>query len=121
MTETTPQFEVRDRTEESRYVLIDKDTTEHDPVIGQEAYVDVDSDDGIQRVLYHTEVSPAYGGQGLGSFLVKAVVEDTIARGYAVVPVCPYVAKWLPRHPAYAAHVVQPTPAHLRAVEARKP
>jgi len=35
------------------------------------------------------------------------------------VPVCPYVKSWLPKHPEYAEHVVEPTRAHLRAIASR--
>lgn len=52
--------------------------------------------------------------------LVRGAVEQAIADGYAVVPVCPYVAAWLPKHPEYSAHVVQPTSRHLGALRTRK-
>ncbi|WP_120523027.1 GNAT family N-acetyltransferase [Arthrobacter celericrescens] len=113
------RFEVQDRPEESRYVLIDRGTDgSTQDVIGEESYVDVDADGAIQRVLFHTGVSEDYAGQGLASVLVRAAVEDVIGAGYAVVPVCPYVAAWLPKHPEYADSVVKPTPAHFRAVKA---
>lgn len=88
-------------------------------MIGEEAYVDVEDGGSIQRVLYHTDVSSEYGGQGLASFLVGQVVHDVVAAGSAIVPVCPYVAGWLPKHPEYDEHVVKPRPAHLQAVAAR--
>lgn len=116
------RFEVQRRDGESRYVLLHHDG-EGSPVqeAGVEAYVTVDSagDADPQRVFYHTEVSEAYAGQGLGSVLVRSAVEDAIAGGYAIVPVCPYVAKWLTKHPEYAEHVVKPRPEHLRAVRDR--
>ncbi|WP_031464458.1 GNAT family N-acetyltransferase [Sciscionella sediminilitoris] len=118
---TENRFEVQERPEESRYVLIDLEAA--DPagnVIGEESYVDVENSGNTERVLFHTGVSEDYGGRGLASFLVHDVVEDVIAKGYAVVPVCPYVAAWLPKHPEYAEHVVKPAPAHLRAVDARQ-
>ncbi|GAA3113730.1 putative GNAT family acetyltransferase [Kribbella aluminosa] len=114
---TDQRFEVQNRAEESRYVLIDH---ESGGVIGEEDYVDVTADAGVQRVLFHTGVSDEYSGQGLASRLVRAVVDDVIAQGYAIVPVCPYVAAWLPKHPEYADHVVKPRPEHLRAVAARE-
>ncbi|WP_115790127.1 GNAT family N-acetyltransferase [Arthrobacter silvisoli] len=116
---TDSRFEVQDRPEESRYVLIDRgaDGSAQD-VIGEESYVDVDAAGETQRVLFHTGVSEDYAGQGLASVLVRAAVEDVIAAGYAIVPVCPYVAAWLPKHPEYADSVVKPAPAHFRAVQA---
>ncbi|GAA1594456.1 MULTISPECIES: GNAT family N-acetyltransferase [Kribbella] len=110
---TDQRFEVQNRPGESRYVLID---TESGEVIGEEDYVDVEN----QRVLFHTGVSDAYSGQGLASQLVRAAVDDVIANGYAIVPVCPYVAAWLPKHPEYADHVTKPRPEHLKAVAAHE-
>ena len=101
---------VIDRPEELRYVLLDGDTE-----IGEESYVDTDG----ERIVFHTFVSEDYAGQGLASQLVRAVVDDIVERGMKVVPVCPYVKAWLPKHPEYAAHVVAPTRAHLRAIAAR--
>lgn len=116
-TMTDERFEVQGRPDESRYVLIDHEAG--DQVIGEEEYVDVEAADGVQRVLFHTGVSDDYTGQGLASVLVRAVVDDVIAHGYTIVPVCPYVAAWLPKHPEYAPHVLKPHPQHLRAVAAR--
>lgn len=115
---TDERFDVRDQPEESRYILIDHDAA--DSVIGEESYVDVSADGGIQRVLFHTGVSEDYNGQGLASFLVRNVADDIVARGYAIVPVCPYVVAWLPKHPEYGDHVVEPTSEHRRAVAARQ-
>ena len=116
---TDERFEVQGRPAESRYVLVDHEAA--NKVIGEEDYVDVEAaDGGVQRVLFHTGVSDDYSGQGLASQLVRAVVEDVIANGYAIVPVCQYVAAWLPKHPEYAEHVVKPRPEHLRAVASRE-
>lgn len=49
--------------------------------------------------LVHTEVREGFEGQGLGSRLVRAVLEDLRERGIAVVPKCPFVLSWLQRHP----------------------
>lgn len=55
------------------------------------------SDDFI--VLSHTEVLEGFAGQGLGSRLVRAVLEDLRERGMAVIPKCPFVVAWLHKHP----------------------
>ena len=53
-------------------------------------------------VLAHTEVEPAFEGQGVGGQLVRAVLDDIRERGdLEVVPTCPFVAAWLGRHPEY--------------------
>jgi predicted GNAT family acetyltransferase len=53
-------------------------------------------------VFTHTEVSPAYEGRGVGGALARAVMEDSRHRGRTVVPICPFLAGWLDKHPGYA-------------------
>jgi uncharacterized protein len=50
-------------------------------------------------VLVHTEVDPAYKGQGLGDVLVHGALDDLRERGLAMRPVCPFVTAYLRRHP----------------------
>lgn len=116
---TSERFTVQHAADTRRYLLIDTDAVGDAQAIGEEAYVDVEGSDAQERVLFHTEVSENYAGQGLASVLVRGAVEQAIADGYRIVPVCPYVARWLPKHPEYAEHVVAPTAAHLRAVNER--
>jgi uncharacterized protein len=53
-------------------------------------------------VLVHTEVDPEREGEGLGNTLVKGALDDLRSRGLKVVPVCPFVAAYIRRHPDYA-------------------
>jgi len=46
-------------------------------------------------VFPHTEIDPAFGGRGLGTVLVAGAVADVAQRGETIVPVCPFVAKYL--------------------------
>jgi predicted GNAT family acetyltransferase len=50
-------------------------------------------------VLVHTEVDEAVEGTGVGSQLVRGALADLRARGLRVVPLCPFVAAYLRRHP----------------------
>jgi uncharacterized protein len=52
--------------------------------------------------LIHTEVDPAFDGQGLGERLVAGALEDLRARGLKLVPLCPFVRAYLRRHPDQA-------------------
>ena len=61
---------------------------------------------GDVLVIPHTETSPAYGGRGFASRLIRFVLDDVAARGLQVDPVCPFVDSFLRRHPEYE---------HLRA------
>ncbi|OLT14518.1 hypothetical protein BJF78_18855 [Pseudonocardia sp. CNS-139] len=49
----------------------------------------------------HTEIDTAYEGRGLGSSLAKAALDTARARGWAVHPLCPFVRRWIERHPDY--------------------
>ncbi|MEV6372986.1 N-acetyltransferase [Micromonospora musae] len=57
----------------------------------------------------HTEVDPEFEGEGVGSTLARAVMDDARAKGRTVVPICPFIAKWLTRHPEYEQIVVRTT------------
>jgi len=51
--------------------------------------------------LVHTEVPAALGGRGIGSKLVRELLEDVRARGLKVVARCPFVAAWMGKHPEF--------------------
>ena len=51
--------------------------------------------------LQHTEVPPELGGRGIGSRLVREVLEDVRTRGLKVVAACPFVRGFLGKHPEY--------------------
>ncbi|MGW0213935.1 GNAT family N-acetyltransferase [Micromonospora chokoriensis] len=57
----------------------------------------------------HTEVDPAFEGRGVGSTLARAVMDDARARRRTVVPICPFLADWLVKHPEYESIVVRST------------
>lgn len=52
-------------------------------------------DDHCHLAFTHTEVDPAFAGRGLGGTLVAEAMTDVAARGETVVPVCPFVVKYL--------------------------
>ncbi|MEW2516071.1 MULTISPECIES: GNAT family N-acetyltransferase [Streptomyces] len=80
---------------------------------GLTAYRDRDA----QRVFYHTEIDDAFAGQGLASRLVQEALTDVRESGKRIVPVCPYVAKFLKRHEEFADLVDPVTPDVLRWLE----
>lgn len=65
---------------------------------GLTAYRDRDD----RRVFFHTEIDDAHAGQGLASVLVEQALTDVRAAGMRIVPVCPYVAKFLTKHQEFA-------------------
>ena len=56
--------------------------------------------DGRMAVT-HTEVDEAFEGRGFGSRLVAEVLDDARRQGLDVVPLCPFVASFIQRHPEY--------------------
>ncbi|MFI7001651.1 GNAT family N-acetyltransferase [Nocardia sp. NPDC050175] len=59
-----------------------------------------------ETVFIHTEIDGAFSGKGLGSTLAKHAVEDVIARGRVIRPLCPFIKAYLEKHPQYDAHVI---------------
>ena len=56
---------------------------------------------GQRTVFTHTEIDPAFEGNGLGSALAKGALDDTRAAGHTVLPLCPFIKAYSERHPAY--------------------
>ena len=54
-----------------------------------------------RRIFTHTEVDPAWEGQGLVSRLVRHALDQERAEGRRIVPMCPFVRAWIERHPDY--------------------
>lgn len=51
--------------------------------------------------LMHTQVEPAFQGNGLATHLARFSLDDARERGLAVLPFCPYIATWIKKHPDY--------------------
>ena len=51
--------------------------------------------------IYHTEVPPQHGGQGLGTALVRGVLDIVRARNEKVQPRCPFVTAFIRKNPEY--------------------
>ena len=78
----------------SRYLLsLDGET------IGEVVY----RDSGDRRVFVHSEVLPEHEGQGFGTRMVQAALDDTRAAGLTPIGRCSMVQHFLQEHPEYAA------------------
>ncbi|GAA3744821.1 GNAT family N-acetyltransferase [Leifsonia bigeumensis] len=93
------RFTIEDMPASTQYELRDAETT-----IGFAEY----HDRGDSRLFTHTVVDSSYGGQGLGTRLARHVLEDAVAQGKRIVPICPFIAAYLKRHPEYEANVDWP-------------
>ena len=83
--------EVRDNPATSRFEMASGDAV---------AFVEYTREDD-RIVLLHTEVPEALSGQGVGSKLVRGVLDALRAEGSKVVPRCEFVAAYVERHPEY--------------------
>ena len=70
-------------------------------------FTDYHAQPGLVTVL-HTEVDPAFEGRGVGSALVRGMLEDIRSREARVLAVCPFVSAFLKRHGEYADLVWKP-------------
>ena len=50
----------------------------------------------------HTEVMPAFEGQGVGSAIARHVLDAARSEGKHVIPVCQFIAGWIRKHREYA-------------------
>ncbi len=57
---------------------------------------------GDEFLAIHTEIDPAFEGQGLAGALVRHVLDEVRDTGLALKPLCPYVRSYLGKHPEYA-------------------
>lgn len=90
--------DIRDEIEARRYVL---------DIDGQTAIVTYNLIEGGLMVT-ETLVPEALEGRGIASRLARHVLADVRARGLVILPVCPFFAGYLKKHPEWA-EVVHPT------------
>ena len=83
---------VRDNTERHRFEL-DAD--------GHLAFSDYKRANGVLTIL-HTEVPKALEGRGVGSALIRGVLDATRAEGLKVRTKCEFAKAYVDRHPEYA-------------------
>jgi hypothetical protein len=50
----------------------------------------------------HTKTEPAYEGHGVGGRLAAVALDEARAANLRVTAVCPFIASYIDRHPAYA-------------------
>ncbi|MBC7890972.1 MAG: N-acetyltransferase [Sphingobacteriaceae bacterium] len=70
-------------------------------VDGKLSVVEYQQRDAHTLALTHTEVDPALEGHGVGSAMVKGVLDYLRENNLRLVPLCPFVRTYLQRHPDY--------------------
>jgi len=83
---------VRDNADRHRFEL-DAD--------GHIAFSNYKRTDGVLTIL-HTEVPKALEGRGIGSALIRGVLDVARSQGLKVITVCPFAKSYIERHPEYA-------------------
>lgn len=56
----------------------------------------------------HTEVLDEYQGQGVAGALASQALADAASRGKTIIPLCPYIARYLRRHEVPGAVIEWP-------------
>lgn len=102
-------------------------TRRHDPdrfeigVDGEVAGFSQFVDTATQRIFYHTEIADEFGGRGLAGTLTRKALELTRAEGLCIVPVCPYVARYVTRHNDFVDIVDPVTPEAIATLQRLAP
>jgi len=83
---------IRDDPENHRYVL---------ELGGEVAGLAVYHLRGSRLYFVHTEIHSGHEREGLGSALARGALDDVRGQGAKIVPLCPFIASWIQRHPDY--------------------
>ena len=57
--------------------------------------------------LTHTEVPAGLGGRGIGSQLVEKTLQDIERQQLRLVPLCPFIAGYIHKHPEWRRIVLR--------------
>ena len=70
---------------------------------------------GGRYFFVHTEIARGHEGLGLGSILARGALDEMRRLDAPVVPLCPFIAGWIERHPEYGDLVDRQLLDHLDA------
>lgn len=105
------EITIRDDAEGHRYIV---------DVDGQRAGMAVYHLRGGRHFFVHTEIDSEYGGRGIGQELVRYALDDVRNQGGMVVPICPFFAAYIKRHPEYDEIVDQQIMDRINRAEAKE-
>ena len=96
MSAPTKQFDVVHQPQNKRFaILLDHETAVLEYIPAKNFIV-----------FSHTEVPPSYEGKGIASQLARTGLEYAKETNQRVMPLCPYVAMYIRRHPEYKSLVL---------------
>lgn len=76
-----------------RYLILEGDQ--------QVGFADYDRIGASSVLIKHTEIDPAHEGKGYASALVRFMLDDLRSQAKSVIPICPYTAAFIRKHPEY--------------------
>jgi len=94
--------------------------TPNGELAGFTEYLDTALDGTGVRIFFHTEIDEQFGGRGLAGTLVQSALTSTRSTGRRIVPVCPYIRKFVGKHHEFDDILSPVTQEALAAVEARQ-
>ena len=74
---------------------------------GKIAEIDYIKSNNGEIYLVHTEVPASLGGKGVGSQLAEKALADIERQGLRLVPLCPFVAGYIYKHPEWKRIVMR--------------
>lgn len=91
--------------EQSRYeIYLADDTSGAETLAG---FAEFTLGEGTIRFT-HTETDPAFARRGLGKALAAEAVSDAVSRGSTILPLCPFIEKYLRENEVPGADVQWP-------------
>ena len=69
-------------------------------------------------LLPHVRVDPEHADKGIGSLLMRRILDDARLQHRTVLALCPYAQRWTQLHPEYRGTVRTPLPGERTAVRA---
>ncbi|GAB7192109.1 GNAT family N-acetyltransferase [Kineococcus sp. NUM-3379] len=66
-------------------------------------------------VFSHTEVLPGHEGRGIASVVVRRALDDVRRQGLSIVPLCPFVDRFVRKHADEYGELVLRSPARVPA------
>lgn len=81
----------------AKRVVRNDDAGRYEVYVGDElgGFTEIYAGEGDRLIFPHTDIDPAFSGQGLGSLLVGEALADAARRGETIVPKCSFVRKYL--------------------------
>ena len=54
-----------------------------------------------RHLFVHTEVDDQFEGKGVASELVRGALDDVRDKDGSIIPLCPYIQRWIGKHEGY--------------------